>query len=76
MESNTVQDAKEFVANTICLEGRWKSPGGKTKRVDDLNCDFVMTWYPGKLNTLLFSRKDDDFFKKLLVHECSEFGQY
>ena len=34
---------KNFVAiaNTICLEGRWKSPGGKTKRFDDLNCNFV-----------------------------------
>ena len=58
---------RNFVANTICLKGRWKSPGGKGKCFEGLNCDFTMTWYPGKRSTLLFSGKDGDFFKNLLL---------
>ena len=58
---------RNFAANTIRLEGRWKSSGGKAKSFVSRNCDFSMTWYPGKLNSLLFFGRDGDFFKKLLV---------
>ena len=58
---------RNFVANTIRLEGRWKSPGGKAKSFVGRNCDFSMTWYPGKLNSPLFFGRDGDFIKKLLM---------
>ena len=56
-----------FVTNTVRLEGKWRSPGGRSKRFDGQNCDFSMTWYPGKCNSLLFFGTDRKSFKELLV---------
>ena len=58
---------RNFVTNTVRLEGKWRSPGGRAKRFDGRNCDFSMTWYPGKFNSLLFFGTDGKSFKELLV---------
>ena len=58
---------RNFVTNTVRLEGKWRSPGGRAKRFDGRNCDFSMTWYPGKCNSLLFFGTDGKSFKELLV---------
>jgi hypothetical protein len=57
----------EFVKNVAGLSGEWESPGGRAKRFNDSNLDFVMTWYPGKLNSLIFHGKEGESFKKFLV---------
>ena len=58
---------RNFVTNTVHVEGKWRSPGGRAKRFDGRNCDFSMTWYPGKCNSLLFFGTDGKSFKELLV---------
>ena len=58
---------RNFVTNTFRLDGKWRSPGGRAKRFDGRNCDFSMTWYPGKCNSLLFFGTDGKSFKELLV---------
>ena len=56
-----------FVNNVIGLSGRWKSSGGKAKQFTDLNSDFTITWYPGKLNSLTFNGEKGELFKTFLV---------
>ncbi len=58
---------KNFVKNVAGLSGEWESPGGRAKRFKDSNLDFFMTWYPGKLNSLIFHGKEGESFKKFLV---------
>ena len=58
---------RNFVTNTVRMEGKWRSPGGRAKRFDGRNCDFSMIWYPGKCNSLLFFGTDGKSFKELLV---------
>ena len=56
-----------FVKSTIGLSGRWKSSGGKAKLFTDVNTDFIITWYPGKLNSLTFNGKKGELLKTFLV---------
>ena len=56
-----------FVKNVAGLSGEWESPGGRAKRFKDSNLDFAMTWYPRKLNSLIFHGKEGESFKKFLV---------
>ena len=58
---------QNFVKNVAGLSGEWESPGGRAKRFNDSNLDFVMTWYPGNLNSLIFHGKEGESFKKFLV---------
>ena len=39
---------KEFIKDVVGLSGKWKSPSGGAKQFEGFDCDFVMTWYPGK----------------------------
>ena len=45
---------KSFFENSLKLSGKWKSHGGKSKMFRSSNLDLAATWYPGKLNSLLF----------------------
>ena len=56
-----------FVNNVIGLSGRWKSSGGKAKQFTDLNSDFIIIWYPGKLNSLTLNGKIGELFKKFFA---------
>ena len=49
------------------MVGRWKSPGGKSKQFVSSDFDLVMTWHPGKQNTLLFNGKDGELVRKFLI---------
>ena len=59
---------KDFIKNVVGLNGKWKSPGGRAKQCEGLDCDFVMAWYPGKANSLLFHGKDGERFREGLTN--------
>ena len=65
--TNDLESLKNFVENIIGLDGRWKSPGGKSKQFVSSDFDLVMTWHPGKQNTLLFNGKDGELVRKFLI---------
>jgi hypothetical protein len=56
-----------FVKSTIGLSGSWKASGGMTKQFTDLNTEFIITWYLGKLNSLTFNGKKGKLLKTFLV---------
>ena len=58
---------KNFVKNTVGLTGKWTSSGGKAKQFKNPNSIFIMTWYPGKQNSLVFNGKEGESFKKILA---------
>jgi hypothetical protein len=58
---------QNFIESSVRVAGYWKSPGGKAKQFVSTCSDFTMTWYPGKLNSLLFHGKDGESFKTFLV---------
>ena len=58
---------KNFVENIVCLEGLWKSPGGKSKQFVSTHYNLNMTWYPGKQNSLVFHGRDGESLKELLI---------
>ena len=62
-----LRSLKNFVENVAGLIAKWKSPGSTAKQFIDSNFDFVMTWYPGKHNSLIFHGKEGELFKKLLL---------
>ena len=65
--SNDLISLKNFTENIVGLVGCWRSPGGKSKQFVSNDLDLTMTWHPGKQNSLLFSRKDGESLKKLLI---------
>jgi hypothetical protein len=58
---------KNFTENIVGLVGSWRLPGGKYKQFVSNDLDITMTWHPGKQNYLLFSGKDGESLKKLLI---------
>lgn len=58
---------KEFIEPVFCQRGRWWSAGGNSKRFDSTTSEFVVIWYPGKLNTLTFSGSVGEQAKEILV---------
>ena len=60
---------QNFVKNVIGLSGTWRSNGGKSKQfADTTDLSFIMTWYPGKLNSLTFKGRDGQSFKTWLLN--------
>ena len=59
---------QNFVKNVIGLSGTWRSSGGKSKQFTASNLSFIMTWYPGKLNSLTFNGRDGESFKSWLLN--------
>ncbi len=62
---------EKFVENILGLTGKWKSSGGKAKQFNNSNLDLIITWYPGKLNSLTFNGKKAETFKNFLVSVLS-----
>ena len=58
---------RNFVENILGFTGAWKSTGGKSKQFANSNSDVIITWYPGKLNSLTFNGKNGEAVKKALV---------
>ena len=44
---------KNFVEDTLELNGRWVPPGGSARKFICSNLDLSVTWYPGKQNSLI-----------------------
>jgi hypothetical protein len=65
--TNDLCSLKNFVKDVIAVTGRWTSPGGKAKQFINSNAKFIMTWYPGKQNTLTFNGKEGESFREILV---------
>ena len=61
--SNDLISLKNFTENIVGLVGCWRSPGGKSKQFVNNDLDLTMTWQ----NSLLFSGKDGESLKKLLI---------
>ena len=58
---------RNFVENILGFTGVWKSIGGKSERFTNSNSDVIITWCPGKLNSLAFNGKNGEAVKKALV---------
>ena len=69
MWSGDFVNLKKITSETFGLLGSWRSPGGSAKKFIGSNAEISITWYPGKLNSLLFHGKDglvvQDKFKYL-----------
>ena len=65
--TDDLDSLKLFVENVIGLTGVWRSPGGYAKQFKSTTFDFILNWYPGKLNTILFHGKDGERFKQVLL---------
>ena len=63
---------KYFIENIVGLNGRWRSPGGKSKQFNSINADLSITWYPGNQNSLLFQGKDGIVLKDFVVKMLEE----
>ena len=50
---------KVFIKSAFCMQGKWWSFGGRSKKLDASNADFSIIWYPGKHNTITFKGKQD-----------------
>ena len=51
-------------------DGKWKSAGGSSKKFDSAIVDFSCTWYPGKLNSLVFHGEVGVLVKETLIAAC------
>ena len=65
--TNDLCSLRTFAENVVGLTGIRTSPGGKAKQFINLSSDFIMTWYPGKQNSLTFNGKKGKSFKEFLV---------
>ena len=51
---NDLTSLKTFVAEVLCQNGKWCSPGGYSKKFISSNAELTLTWHQGKQNTLLY----------------------
>ena len=58
---------KNFVEETLELNGRWVSPGGSARKFTCSNLDLSVTWYPGKQNSLILQGKLSIDLTNLLI---------
>ena len=61
---------KEFIENTFKQVGKWRLPGGSARKFESEDFKFVVTWYPGKLNSLTFNGKIGEHAKVMLKNLC------
>jgi hypothetical protein len=61
---------KEIIESTFKQRGKWWLPGGKARRFDSSTSDFIVTWYPGKLNSLTFNGKIGERARDFLSNLC------
>ncbi len=58
---------QEFIKNAFGQQGKWWLCGGSAKRFDASTSDFIVIWYPGKLNTLTFKGECGRLAKDYLI---------
>ncbi len=62
----------QFKENHIRNVGNWSSPGGSAKKFIGSNAEISITWYPGKLNSLLFHGKDGPVVQDKCKYLCEK----
>ncbi|CAB4000623.1 Hypothetical predicted protein [Paramuricea clavata] len=62
----------KFVECDLKLDGKWSSPGGCSKKFTCYNLDISITWYPKKLNTLVFHGEESSGLVDALINMCAE----
>ncbi|CAB4004552.1 Hypothetical predicted protein, partial [Paramuricea clavata] len=62
----------KFVECDLKLDGKWSSPGGCSKKFTCYNLDISITWYPKKLNTLVFHGEESSGLVDALINVCAE----
>ena len=67
---NDLTSLKTFVTEVLRQEGKWRSPGGYTKKFIGSNAELTLTWHQGKQNTLMFQGKDGNFIRDKLISLC------
>ena len=67
---NDLTSLKTFVAEVLRQNGKWCSPGGYSKKFISSNAELTLTWYQGKLDTLLFQDKDGNLVGDKCVSLC------
>ncbi|CAB4003662.1 AP2-associated kinase 1-like [Paramuricea clavata] len=63
---------KKFVECDLKLDGKWSSPGGCSKKFTCYNLDISITWYPKKLNTLVFHGEESSGLVDALINVYAE----
>ena len=69
------ESLQDFVSTGLVQCGKWWSPGGGSRIFDSSSNHFVVTWYPGKLNSLIFGGADGEKSKDYLIFlslECTK----
>ena len=65
---NDYESLKKFIECVFAQQGKWKSAGGTSKKfVSSCIADLSCTWYPGKLNSLLFHGEAGDLVNEILI---------
>ena len=64
------ESLKKFIECVFAQQGKWKSAGGTSKKFVSSIADLSCTWYPGKLNSLLFHGEAGDLVNEILVTAC------
>ena len=59
-----------FIKSGFCMQGKWWSFGGRSKKFDASNADFSIIWYPGKHNTITFKGKIGEQAQEHLIKCC------
>ena len=67
---NDYESLQKFIECVFAQQGKWKSAGGTSKKFVSSIADLSCTWYPGKLNSLLFHGKTGDLVNVILVTVC------
>ena len=68
----TLDILQKFVKYDLKLDGKWSSPGGSSKKFTCYNLDISLTWYPKKLNTLVFHGEESSGLVDALKDVCAE----
>jgi hypothetical protein len=67
---NDYESLQKFIECVFAQQGKWKSAGGTSKKFVSSIADLSCTWYPGKLNSLLFHGKTGDLVNEIMVTVC------
>ena len=66
--ANDFDSLTNFV-QAIGINGKWSSPGGKSKKFVSSDLDLIVTWYYGKQGSLLFRGEHADIVKKFFINK-------
>ena len=66
---------RDITSNTFGLLGKWTSPGGYAKKFTGSNAEIKITWYPRKLNSLVFNGKDGLVLRDKCKYLCENQSQ-